>query len=122
MKKRAGRRIILLGTGNFARKLYWMKNQFLTVEFMVLSHFAVWFAGKILNCQIFQLTKMVIPRFFYLLTFVKQCHKSVRNICGTFITTIDFIKHIDFKQLFVKVWFRVNSCASRARSRLPQVF
>ena len=122
MEKRAGRTIILLGTGNFARKLYWMKNQFLTVVFMIDTHFAVGLAGKILYCQIFQLTKMVIPRFFYLLTFVKQCHKSVRNICGTFIATIDFIQLIDLKQLFKKVWFRANSSATRARSRLPQVF
>jgi hypothetical protein len=121
MKKRAGRRIILLGTGNFARKLYWMKNQFLTVGFMIVAHFGVRFAGKILYCQTFQLTKMVIPRFFYLLTFVKQCHKSVRNICGTFIAPIDFIQLINFKQLFLKVWFRANSRAGRARSRLPRV-
>jgi hypothetical protein len=96
MKKRAGRRIILLGTGNFARKRYWMKNQFLAVAFMILRHFTVWFAGKIPSYQRFQLTKMVIPRFFYLLTFVKQCHKSVRNICGTFIAPIDFIQLINF--------------------------
>jgi hypothetical protein len=99
-----------------------MKNQFLTSAFKILPRFTVWFAGKILYSQIFQLTKMVIPRFFYLLTFVKQCHKSVRNICGTFIATIDFIQLIDLKQLFKKVWFRANSCATRAGSRLPQVF
>lgn len=122
MKKRAGRRIILLGTGNFARKLYWMKNQFLTVAFMIVAHFSLGFAGKRLYCQTFQLTKMVIPRFFYLLTFVKQCHKSVRNICGTFIAAIDFIQLVNLKQLFTKVWFRANFRVTRARSRLAQVF
>lgn len=99
-----------------------MKNQFLNTEFMILTRFNVWFAGKILYSQIFQLTKMVIPRFFYLLTFVKLCHKSVRNIRGTFIATIDFIQLVDLEMLFRKVWFRANSCATRARSRLPQVF
>ncbi|MCE0824881.1 hypothetical protein LVQ78_02315 [Buttiauxella sp. A2-C2_NF] len=121
MKKRAGRRIILLSTGNFARKRYWMKNQFLAQKFMIRPLFAVWFTGKTFLPQIFQLTKMVIPRFFYLLTFVKQCHKSARNICGTFIAAIDFIQLINFKQLFDKVWFSANSCASRASPRLPQV-
>ncbi|WP_147365247.1 hypothetical protein [Buttiauxella izardii] len=122
MKKRAGRRIILLGTGNFARKRYWMKTQFLSNAIMILPCFAIGFACKTGNSQCFALTKMVIPRFFYLLTIVKQCHKSVRNFCGTFIAPIDFIQLINFKRLFAKVWFRVNSSATRARSRLPQVF
>ena len=122
MEKRAGRRIILLGTGNFARKRYWMKNQFLAPKLMILPLCAGWFAGKNNHSQIFQLPKMVIPRFFYLLTFVKQCHKSVRNIYDTFIAVIDFIQPVNFKQLFYKVWFHANSCAARASARLSQVF
>lgn len=56
MKKRAGRRIILLGTGNFARKRYWMKNQFLALLFMISPLAAVWFGGKTFLFQRFQLT------------------------------------------------------------------
>jgi len=56
MKKRAGRRIILLGTGNFARKRYWMKNQFLAPAFMILPLATVSLGGKIPLFQRFQLT------------------------------------------------------------------
>lgn len=56
MKKRAGRRIILLGTRNFARKRYWMKNQFLAPAFMIMPLAAVSLEGKTTLFQRFQLT------------------------------------------------------------------
>jgi F0F1-type ATP synthase membrane subunit a len=91
MKRRAGRTIILLCIGIFASKKYWMKNQLRTEQSQLAGQILAGFGHNFVKDGIYHYQMTVIPRFFQLLTFVKQCNKSDTCFFDTFLTRIDFI-------------------------------